>query len=190
MNVNQLIFEKLSTPDYDKELSDHIKDFKYGIQTKDNKIIHHDHPDFNKLGFIHKHMKLMTPDEVEKNKSGTCWDQSLYQYHKLKSAGYKTHMIHIHDKNYNNSHSAVIYKHKDGWKWHENSWHKHQGINGPYKNKRESINDIVKKFANDHSSKDPIYINKNPKVDEILGKHLNADEYINHMTKNSHKYKS
>ena len=138
MSILQMILENLKDPSYDQELLNSMKDFKYGVKLKNGKYIDSDDAKFDKPGYIGKNLQVMKPNEVEKHKTGTCWDQSLYQYDKLKKAGFNPSMVHFHDKNYSKSHTAVIYK-KDGkYNWHENAWKKYRGIHN-YGSKKDAI---------------------------------------------------
>lgn len=188
MSILTMILESLKDPSYDQELLNSMKDFKYGVKLKNGKYITADDEKFDKPGYIGKHLQIMTPNEVSKHKTGTCWDQSIYQYDKLKKAGYNPSMVHFHDKNYSKSHTAVIYK-KDGqYNWHENAWQKYRGIH-KYEKKNDAINDMVTKFMADNPSSGGYYINKNVNADDLINKHMSAQEYIDKMTAKTHKYK-
>ena len=77
------------------------------------------------------------PDQLMKYKVGTCWDQSLYTYARLKkelgtanvrAIGY----VYNDEHNELTTHTTVIVKDKKDYYWYEHAWYEQQGVHGPY----------------------------------------------------------
>lgn len=78
------------------------------------------------------------PDQLMKYKVGTCWDQSLYTYARLKkdlgtanvrAIGYAYTDAH----NKITTHTTIIAKDRKDYYWTEHAWDEQQGVHGPYK---------------------------------------------------------
>lgn len=87
------------------------------------------------------------PDQLMKYKVGTCWDQSLYTYARLKKElgtanvrviGY----VYTNTHNKLTTHTTIIAKDKKDYYWSEHAWHEQQGVHGPYKSAEEIIREI------------------------------------------------
>lgn len=87
------------------------------------------------------------PDQLMKYKVGTCWDQSLYTYARLKKdlgtanvrvIGY----VYNDEHNEHITHTTVLVKDKKDYYWSEHAWYEHQGVHGPYKSADEIIREI------------------------------------------------
>lgn len=87
------------------------------------------------------------PDQLMKYKVGTCWDQSLYTYARLKkelgssnvrAIGY----VYTDEHNKLTTHTTVIVKDKKDYYWYEHAWYEQQGVHGPY----ESVDKIIREI--------------------------------------------
>jgi hypothetical protein len=96
--------------------------------------------------------RLKSAKEVEQSRSGSCHDQVMYEYQKLKAAGYKPKarfLIEYDPKTGmgGTTHSFVYYKDGKDTVWFENAWGGKEGIH-----KRDSIQAIQKEIKRYHSS--------------------------------------
>ena len=87
------------------------------------------------------------PDQLMKYKVGTCWDQSLYTYARLKHNIGSSNVIALGWFMWLNngectSHTTVIAKDNDKYYWSEHAWRKQMGVNGPYKSIDEAMTEI------------------------------------------------
>ena len=78
------------------------------------------------------------PDQLMKYKIGTCWDQSLYTYARLKKDLGTTNVraigyAYTDTHNRLTTHTTVIVKDKNDYYWSEHAWYAQQGVHGPYK---------------------------------------------------------
>ena len=115
------------------------------------------------------HMLVCKPDDLLKYKQGTCWDQSLYIYDRLKSS-YTVCVIacwiSLSEMNCT-GHTAVAVK-LDKWFWVETAWNAHKGIHAF--NSSEDILNEIKKFQ--PQSKASLYLNNvNAAYDALLNYH-------------------
>ena len=75
--------------------------------------------------------KLMSADEVMKERKGSCHDQVMFELYWLKKLGYNPKAIFFIEYNDNNggeTHSFVYYNKKDKVCWFENAWGGNEGI--------------------------------------------------------------
>ena len=75
--------------------------------------------------------KLMSADEVMKERKGSCHDQVMFELYWLKKLGYNPKAIFFIEYNDNNggeTHSFVYYSKKDKVCWFENAWGGNAGI--------------------------------------------------------------
>lgn len=95
--------------------------------------------------------KLMSPDQVEKTKSGSCHDQVVYEMDRLRKMGYKPKAKFLMEFDDNGqggmTHSFVYFKKGKKTYWVENAWSERAGVT-PY----NSIADIKKTIRNAHKS--------------------------------------
>lgn len=88
------------------------------------------------------------PDQLMKYKVGTCWDQSLYTYARLKKELGVTNVRVIGyaytdtPQNKLITHTTIIAKDKKDYYWSEHAWHEQEGVHGPYKSADEIIHEI------------------------------------------------
>lgn len=82
--------------------------------------------------------KLMTPEEVYKEKKGSCHDQvcfEWYVFHKMKVSCNRLFLIE-HDNKPNEpggrTHTLLYYMDDEKLFWFENAWGGQEGIHGPY----------------------------------------------------------
>lgn len=130
------------TPIYRKiiEADDALADVKYGqLNRKTMKSIKDDDSDEDII--------VLKPEQLMKYKVGTCWDQSLYTYARLKHNIGSSNVIALGWFMWLNngectSHTTVIAKDNDKYYWSEHAWHKQMGINGPYKSIDEAMTEI------------------------------------------------
>jgi len=98
---------------------------------------------------------LKSPEQVEKDKSGDCHSQSLYEIEKLKKQGLspKASFFIEYDPSTNQggqTHTFVYYN-KDGKTyWFENSWGGQEGIH-EYSSEKALFNDIRKKHMSEQT---------------------------------------
>ena len=90
---------------------------------------------------------LMTPDEVIKNKSGICVDQTELERFWFDSHNYKYEVLNIQIFRENSApgHIFLIYYENGIWYWFENAWYDYRGIH-PYSSYEILIEDIKTKF--------------------------------------------
>ena len=109
-----------------KSLSEHMKNFKYKEYTK-----------------------LMSPEQVKKNKSGSCHDQVMYEMSELRKLGIKPKAKFVMEYDNNGqggmTHSFVYYKNGDQTTWMENAWKDRAGVNH-----YDSIKDIEREIRKAH----------------------------------------
>lgn len=122
--------------------------------------------EFDRDFFIYRNCSIAHPDELLKRKVGHCYDQSLYEWTKLKESGYNPILIYMENKTA--SHAAVIYEDKGRWYWIEHSWNKYRGIHGPYKSKVIAASHVFKTFSKDDNIPHPTYFNPNVDAEKIL----------------------
>lgn len=96
-------------------------------------------PKFENAGQLSDHMKsfkykefdgLMSPEQVESTKSGSCHDQVMYEMQELRRMGYSPKGLFVMEYNNNQggmTHTLAYYK-KDGkTHWFENAWSERAG---------------------------------------------------------------
>ena len=123
------------------------------------------------------------PDQLMKYKVGTCWDQSLYTYARLKkdlgtanvrAIGYAYTDTH----NRLTTHTTIIAKDKKDYYWTEHAWYEQQGVHGPYK----SVDIITREIKSYLPKNSKIFIwkdNLNAVYDKLLAqsKDISAKQF-------------
>lgn len=110
-----------------KDLLDHMRSFKY--------------KEFD---------KLMSPDEVERTKSGSCHDQVIYEMRELRRMGKDPKglfMVEYNDDQGGTTHSLVFYKDGKDYIWIENAWGGREGLH-----KFNSVDGIKRKILEAHKN--------------------------------------
>ena len=95
--------------------------------------------------------RFNTVDDVLKNKSGDCHDQSYLLQCAIRKMGYKTcriFMVEYHDwgKAGGATHTLCWYVDKAKYFWIETAWGDQLGIHGPYKSIDELKLDVLSKW--------------------------------------------
>ena len=118
-----------------------MNDISYGFMDKNKKI----HQNFNE-SFVNDYI-LQTPNEIIKNKVGTCWDQVELERYYLKNnqINIKTYFLVYYDEKNCPTHTFLTYEKNNKYYWFEHAWEKYKGIH-EYSNKKELLVDIKKKF--------------------------------------------
>lgn len=102
------------------------------------------------------HTLVLKPKQLMKYKIGTCWDQSLYTYAKLKeefgtnnvkAIGWWLTLLNGRTQ----SHTTIIVKDGDKYYWSEHAWEEFSGIHGAYESFGRAIREI-KSHAPKHKS--------------------------------------
>lgn len=124
------------------------KNISYGYMKKDGSVYKGSLDNSNDKNDYYNEYILQSPQELEKNKYGVCWDQTEFERYHFNKMGVKNEIIYcIHDVKPNYpTHTFAIITLEDGLYWFENSWEKYRGIHGPYKTNKEII-DIVQKYS-------------------------------------------
>lgn len=92
---------------------------------------------------------LLLPKEVFQYRTGTCFDQTIFEQYIFKRdfPSYQTRMIFIaafERGEEADTHTFLVYRTKEGWFWFENAFKDKKGIHGPYTNVIEIVNDVKK----------------------------------------------
>ena len=158
------------------EIIDILKPIKYGwIDKKGNKYYGDDGD------FVNDYI-LETPEEVEKNKIGICWDQVEYlrDYLEKKKVKVKTYFL-IYYKGICQTHTFLIYEEKKKYYWVENAWEIFAGVH-VYNSIKELITDVRDKYIEYELEDDfdnsnlVIYEYQKPKY------HISVQEFVDHCT--------
>lgn len=152
------LFEVTQNNNFDKQLLEFMKPFKYGWYDKSIKKFNYD-PNVDDNYWYNN--CLVINHNLDKYKSGTCWDQSIYEYQQLKKF-YKCQMVFIGHKN--GCHTYIIYLKNNKYYWFENAWNKYRGIHGPYDNVDEIIKETTKKLEPVGKS----VVNKNVNIQKLI----------------------
>lgn len=90
---------------------------------------------------------LQSPEELIKNKVGTCWDQVELEryYFKDYNSFIKTFFIVHYDNNKCPTHTFLVFKKANYYYWFEHSWKKFRGIH-KYNTLKELLLDVKNKF--------------------------------------------
>jgi len=129
--------------------------------------------------------KLMSSDEVEKNRAGVCWDQTEYARTKLEDAGYNVNTFYIEksEQPMKPTHSFLTFTGADNKKyWFENAFNKHRGIHGPYDSNEAIIQDVNNKMTIDdpNANGDNRYVAKEFTKQEAG---IGVKKYMSNMSK-------
>ena len=122
---------------------------------------------------FYKFYRLLTPDELLKNKCGVCWDQvelerKLFNENNIKI---RTYFIYINDGENLPSHTFLTFENNNHHYWFEHSWNNYKGIH-EYETEPEFLNNIKELFLKEHNyvsdnSKLYIYEYNSPKTYEL-----------------------
>ena len=123
--------------------------------------------EFDTYGFVYHNCSISHPDELLQRKVGHCYDQSLYEWKKLKESGYDPVMIYM-EMNRGDSHACIIFQEDKKWYWMEHSWYKKRGIHGPFRSQKEVTIHILKNFCEGSNKTKPDYFHPNVDVPKIL----------------------
>lgn len=116
-------------------------------------------PDFENLQSLSNHMKsfkykefdkLMSPNEVASQKSGSCHDQVMYEFQQLQRMGLNPKGLFVieHNKQSGGMTHSLVYYEKDGkTHWFENAWSNRAGDTA-----YNSLNAIKREIKKAHSS--------------------------------------
>lgn len=94
--------------------------------------------------------KLMSPDEVRKQKSGSCHDQVMLELDELRKAGLDPHALFVMEHKGNKggmTHSLVYFIKNNKVYWIENAWAEKAGIR-----EFDSLNAIKKEIKQEHAN--------------------------------------
>ena len=93
---------------------------------------------------------LQTPEEVEKNKIGICWDQVELERYYLERMGIKceSYIIYYAGKRKDRVHTFLTYNKDNYTYWFEHAWKNHKGIH-KYKNNEEILADVKRIFIDE-----------------------------------------
>ena len=153
-----------------------LKFIKYGwIDKEGNKYLG------SSGDFINDYI-LETPEEVEKNKIGLCWDQvELARYYLEKdNIKVKTYFI-IYYNDICPTHTFLVYFKHGKYYWVEHAWERFSGIH-EYKSLNELILDVKNKYIEYELNEDfdndklEIYEYQKPKS------HLSVQEFVDYCT--------
>lgn len=131
------------TPEGKKRYSQHNKDRSNSTPSELSKAM-------NRFKYK-EYTKLMSHDEVEKSKRGSCHDQVMYEMTELRKMGIKPKAMFVMEidskGNGGMTHSFVYYKNGDKLSWLENAWRERAGITDYV-----SVKDIIKSIKKAHAS--------------------------------------
>ena len=157
-------------------IMDILKPIKYGwIDKKGNKY-------YGDEGNFARDYILESPEEVEKNKLGVCWDQVEYlrNYLDKKDFKVKTYFL-IYYKGVCPTHTFLTYEKNNKHYWVEHAWEKFSGIH-EYMNLDELIKDVRNKYIEYELEDDfdndnlVIYEYQKPKS------HISAKDFVDYCT--------
>lgn len=126
---------------------------------------------------------LQTPEEVERNKIGVCWDQVELERYYLEKMNItcESYLIYYNGERKDRAHTFLIYHDNNYSYWFEHAWKNHKGIH-KYTNSEEIFKEIKKIFIteelNNNYEEQRIHIYKYPKPKY----HLNHYEFLQHCT--------
>lgn len=145
-----------------EQLLNHMKSFKYGIYIENGK------------------QHVQQPENLEKTKIGTCYDQSLYIYDKLTKAKYSCKLIFFTNSTLTITHSFVLFKENNNTYWIENAYEKFTGIHKV----DNGYLDVLKVWAKDEKiNANNVAVNDNVDTNKLLtNKNLTYAEYIKIVT--------
>ncbi len=179
------MLDDIKTP---KELLDYLSNHvNYGYYTKQGKVHLLGEEDFNdewEDNYI-----LSSPEDVIKNRAGTCWDLVELEREWFTRNGYEVksfyEMVIVPYENDYETHSFLAYKDKDNWYYFEFSDFENRGI---YKfdtledlliNVHNRYLDNLKKYNLNDKEKECIVLNEYKKPKE----HCSSKEYIDNALK-------
>lgn len=155
------------------------KTMKYGF-VSDGKIYNHPLID----GVMEKHYKLRLGEDLIQSKYGICWDFTEFERTYFENFGMEHECYYVQGFKENSkttpTHTFLIYKDENKWKWFEYSWRKMRGIH-EYETKEDALVDITTKHLKYHKCIENKYrLYKYTKVK----KNLTAVEFIKHCVNN------
>lgn len=125
------------------------------------------------------------PKETFKHKIGTCYEQTIFEYHVFSNQfkEYELKMFHI-QQFYVSNHSFLMFKKNDKWYHFEHSFYIYRGIHGPFNNINEAMVPI-KKFMIKTSKQNKTYKNKGFNITKInpknFKKSLTAKQFLDNV---------
>lgn len=145
-----------------EQLLNHMKSFKYKIYIENGK------------------QYVQQPENLEKTKIGTCYDQSLYIYDKLTKANYSCKLIFFTNSTLTITHSFVLFEENNNTYWIENAYEKFTGIHKV----DNGYLDVLKVWAKDEKiNPNDVAVNDNVDTNKLLiNKNLTYTEYIKIVT--------
>ena len=160
--------KEITTPE---ELLKWMDCIQYGWMDKDNKK----YTEFGDLWW--KKYTFLPPDEVEKYKVGTCYEQAIYASHIFDKLGisHKVLWAANSDKELDDNadtHAFLIYKKGKKWFWFEHSWGPEKGIHGPF----DSIDDLKEEYKKRCDSNNFWFTEMDPKK---YKKRIGGEEFYN-----------
>ncbi len=125
----------------EKKILEELKKIKYGWLDKNNHIHIKDYDDFN------NEYILESPDEVEQNKIGVCWDQVEYERYLFEKNNIrvKTYFIVHDDENICPTHTFLTFQKDKKYYWFEHAWELFEGVH-EYNSENELLHDVRDKF--------------------------------------------
>lgn len=167
------------------ELFKYMDCFKYGGLSKDNKIVALQNEEkVNKKDLFGLYV-IQHPDELEKSKVGTCYDESLYAYDRLSNYGYNCKLLFLYKKLHKhvNTHCTVLFNKPNDYTYYifEHTWIKHKGILGPFTQYSYAVNYLVDKWKEAKAS--VFLLNQDVDVKSILSKDtITSNDFFNTIT--------
>lgn len=132
---------KIKNKNYNEhEIMNLMEDIEYGwVDKNDYKHINGDESFLNYI--------LQSPEDVIKNKIGSCWDQVELERRYFENSGcnIKTYFIVHYDDSMCPSHTFLTFSKNNKYYWFEHSWKHYRGI-FEYNSEKELLFDVRKKF--------------------------------------------
>lgn len=166
--------DNIDTKKYIHELMDWFENnVKYGFIYNGKKVLEDD-PNLQEL--LMKYYYLSQPNEFEKIKIGTCFDQSLYIYYKLNQHNIDADMYFIQQHQLGYVHLFTVFNYDNNFYRFETSLDNYK-FAGPFNNISDIINDTYKDIENMYHIGKGFSFNKvNP--NKLLNKKLSYKEVL------------
>ena len=167
-NYARLVKESsdISTPE---DLLKHMGSFRYGLKYR-GKFISPDDQKWDGSDEFNRRAAVQMPKSLEKSRTGTCYDQSLYAYDKLKRMGRDPRMVFMFrptDDGYT-SHTSIVYKDKDNkYRNFEHAWESQVGIHKPFATHDKAVKDLQKRWLGQYKGESTL--NSDVDVSKLLG---------------------
>lgn len=134
VGFNEQQWGKLATQDntlqVSHELYKRFANIQYGKMDKYGRVYHYSDEDFSRQKFLD--YRLQTPEQVEQNQVGVCWDQVEYARMLFNQAGIPTKTYAIMYCDYENSnyynHTILVFRSENKYYWFEHSMATSAGI--------------------------------------------------------------